>query len=526
MVAAGAALALTMTILGSVAAGAFGPSVTSWGGGRVDAFVRGTDGALWHRWRDQGTWHWESLGGMPTSDASAVSWGNGRIDVFSRGLGGMLWHRWYNNGWYGWESLGGQLASEPAAISLAAGTLDVFVQGTDSSLWRASYDAAGWHWTSLGGRLAAAPSVTSAAPGRADVLVEGLDLRLWHDTVSGAASSWENIGGRLASGPSAISTGAGLLDVFMRGADNVLWHAIFNGGWHFEADGGRVNGRPAAVWAGSGGAHAFVIGFDSVVWHWTNGAWQSLGGSVAGVLATVSAAPGTIDVFAQSAGNALLHQQWVGASTTWDSAGGVLLSPTDPVTIPMAIFRQTMNLDCETGALQMALDALGRYYTQSYLFSFENPDTRPPVMGPANHVLRWGDPYTNFVGNVNGSDNPPTGYGIYYPVLVGIAHSHGAPFASGGEGYSAGAVYDAVAAGHPVEVWVETGWSRPPFLSAWTAWDGRAVPYSLIEHTVTLSGVSPGSVRVNDPWHGTQYWLSKSTFERSWADFNNMAIVF
>jgi len=48
----------------------------------------------------------------------------------------------------------------------------------------------------------------------------------------------------------------------------------------------------------------------------------------------------------------------------------------------------------------------------------------------------------------------------------------------------------------------------------------------LIEHAVTLSGVSATQVRVNDPWKsGSQYWFSKSEFERSWADFNNMAVV-
>lgn len=512
--------------LGSTNIAAYGPTASSWGADRADAFVRGTDQALWHRWRDQGGWHWESLGGTAMSDASAVSWGSGRIDVFMRGIGGTLWHRWYNNGWFGWESLGGQLASEPAAISLASGSLDVFVQGTDTALWRAHYDPAGWRWSSLGGRLAAAPGVASSAPGRADVLVEGLDLRLWHNTLIGAAASWEDVGGQLASGPSVTSTGVGLLDVFVRGADNGLLHAIFNGGWRIEADGGRLPGRPTAAWAGSGGAHAFVAGFDSVLWHWTNGAWDSLGGSVTGSVAAVSPAPGTLDIFALSTSNALVHRQWTGAPANWDSAGGVLLSPSDPVTIPMGIYRQTMNLDCETGALQMGLDALGHYYSQSSLFALENPDTRPPVMGANDHVLKWGDPYTNFVGDVNGTDVPPTGYGIYYPVLAGIARSHGDPFASGSEGYSAASVYDAVASGHPVEVWVETGWRRPPFISTWAAWDGRVVPYTLIEHTVTLSGVAPGSVRVNDPWHGTQYWVSKSTFESSWADFNNMAIVF
>ena len=50
--------------------------------------------------------------------------------------------------------------------------------------------------------------------------------------------------------------------------------------------------------------------------------------------------------------------------------------------------------------------------------------------------------------------------------------------------------------------------------------------YSFREHAVLLIGISSTSVRVHDPWHGTQEWISKATFERSWADFNNMAVIF
>src|SRR5581483_7891113 len=71
-----------------------GADVSSWGSGRLDVFVRGTDNALWHKWYD-GSWHdWESLGGVLTSDPSVASWGSGRLDVFVRGLDSVLWHKW------------------------------------------------------------------------------------------------------------------------------------------------------------------------------------------------------------------------------------------------------------------------------------------------------------------------------------------------------------------------------------------------------------------------------------------------
>ena len=199
--------------------------------------------------------------------------------------------------------------------------------------------------------------------------------------------------------------------------------------------------------------------------------------------------------------------------------------PAGYMTIPVPIYQQAMTLDCETSALRMGLARYGYYYSDSALFAYENPDTRAPIMGPNHTVAQWGDPYTNFVGNVWGSDTAPTGYGVYYPVIVSIAHSHGLPNAYGGEGFASSTVYSALAAGHPVEVWIETNWTRP-WLGVWTAWDGRKIRYSYVEHAVILSGVSATQVRVNDPLHGTQYWISKSLFETVWRDFNNMAVIY
>jgi uncharacterized protein YvpB len=199
--------------------------------------------------------------------------------------------------------------------------------------------------------------------------------------------------------------------------------------------------------------------------------------------------------------------------------------PPGYVIINVPIYHQAMVLDCETSALRMPLASYGHYYSDAQLFSQENPDTRTPVMSPNHTVIQWGDPYTNFVGDVNGSDLKPTGYGVYWPVILSIARSHGMPNAQGGEGYKPATVYGALAARHPVEVWVETYWERP-VVRTWIAWDGRTVRYSFIEHAVTLSGVSDTQVRVNDPLHGTQYWIDKSLFESNWRDFNDMAVIF
>jgi uncharacterized protein YvpB len=146
-------------------------------------------------------------------------------------------------------------------------------------------------------------------------------------------------------------------------------------------------------------------------------------------------------------------------------------------------------------------------------------------MGAGHTVLNWGNPYTQFVGYVNGSDYAPTGYGVYWPVILKLARAYGVPNAVGGEGFSPATIYAELAAGNPVQVWIETRFARV-WTGTWTAWDGTPVRYSYAEHSVTLSGVSPTQVRVNDVLDGSQYWVSKALFEANFADFNNMAVIF
>ena len=48
---------------------------------------------------------WESLGGVLTSAPRAVSWGPNRLDTFVRGTDGAMWHQsWNGNSWGGWDA--------------------------------------------------------------------------------------------------------------------------------------------------------------------------------------------------------------------------------------------------------------------------------------------------------------------------------------------------------------------------------------------------------------------------------------
>jgi uncharacterized protein YvpB len=129
------------------------------------------------------------------------------------------------------------------------------------------------------------------------------------------------------------------------------------------------------------------------------------------------------------------------AATTAAPTGSATPAPTPAtVTIPVPVIQQSMVLDCETAALQQSLAYFGHDVSQAELFVQEYADTRLPVMGTGHSVLHWGNPYKQFVGYVNGSDWAPTGYGVYWPVILGLAQKYGVPNAIGGEGFTSSTI--------------------------------------------------------------------------------------
>src|SRR5919201_6294348 len=187
------------------------------------------------------------------------------------------------------------------------------------------------------------------------------------------------------------------------------------------------------------------------------------------------------------------------------------------------LYRQIHGLDCEAAALQMALAHQRRYVSQNRLLNAMNIDWRQPVRDESG--FHWGNPYTSFVGNPDGSEIRQTGYGTYAPNVARVARQFGGRVMDAREGFSPRTIYWALSMGHPVIAWVSFDWRRH-YPTHYVAFDGTNVPYgSPYEHAVPLYGVTPGYVLVNNPWHGYRQWISKRNFEAAFATFNRMAVV-
>lgn len=207
-------------------------------------------------------------------------------------------------------------------------------------------------------------------------------------------------------------------------------------------------------------------------------------------------------------------------------------SPTPSTRVlDIAMDFQDHALSCEAAALKMALTHQGIRTSEEDLIALMGRDNRPAVVDAAGRLLRWGNPNTAYVGDPDGKLKNFTGYGVYAkPVAMAAAAAGGAVIAWGtnlppdrGHGISPDVVYGALLGGHPVVAWISNTYHDVQ-LSTYTAFDGSRVWYTLTEHAVTLIGVRPDAVLINDPWFG-QAWHSKPEFESAFHTFEEMAVV-
>ena len=135
------------------------PVAVSWDHDRLDIFMTGTDGALYHKWWDGSQWGpsattFEFMGGEILGDPTVASWDHDRLDVFVIGTDEGLYHKaWDGTRWYpsltdyenlGRPSTGSGLARNPVVNSWGHDRLDVFIVGTDSALYHKWWDGNNW----------------------------------------------------------------------------------------------------------------------------------------------------------------------------------------------------------------------------------------------------------------------------------------------------------------------------------------------------------------------------------------------
>lgn len=535
--------------------------------GRLEVFLRGGDGQLWHAYQTAAgnsfSWSgWYSLGGYTPGQAAVASNSDGRLEVFMRGGDGAMWHAFEtaagsSSSWSGWYSMGGSWPGDPAVVLDGQGRLELFARGGDGQLWDAyetqTGNSASWSgFYALGGYSPRDPVATVLPSGAVDVYEVGGDAAVWHkhETASGSASSWSgwsSLGGITPGEPAPTLESDGRVDVFVRGQDGQLWHdyetaagsAQSWSGW--QGLGGLSYLDPVLDRNSDGRLEMLVVGVDGQLWHdyetqggnsagWSG--FHALGGGLRTDPRPASDSDGRIEVFLIGLDGALWHafETQAGNSATWSgfySMGGSWPDqsspppPPRPTSITLAVpwYHQQESLTCEEAALRMVLAYFGQAITEQQILNVEGVDLTHYWAGAGG-----GDPFNDFVGNPNGSEITNTGYGAYWTPIQRAATSFGVSVRWASQGLSPNDLYNAVLSGWPVIFWVPYNWDTPS-RNDYQAYDGRTIPYAgPEEHAMVVTGITPTEVEVNDPDRG-QYWVTKPTFEANYAVYGDMAVV-
>jgi uncharacterized protein YvpB len=262
--------------------------------------------------------------------------------------------------------------------------------------------------------------------------------------------------------------------------------------------------------------------------------WDAVPGSTG---STVIVFPGgaTIPV-AGSATSVRVNGLVNGTSYTFTvkSSTGSVSRPSSPVTpsaqanviADVAFHPQERPLTCEAAALRMVLEHQGIVRSEATIFSNLEVDRRPAYVD-ASGTLHWGNPYTSFVGDPDGSERAMTGYGTYYPTIARVARGHGATVLRAGENIAPATLYTAILASHPAVVWVSNDWTYHAESTPWVTFDGEQLSWhGPVEHAISLVGVTSTHVLVNNPAHPTDWqWVPKHAFEDAYRTFGQMAII-
>jgi hypothetical protein len=344
------------------------PTVGRNADGRLEVFFNSQDGIIWHIWQTSpgGTWSsWASLNKPPnisfTSGTAVGENADGRLEVFITGSDGMLWHIWQvtaGGGWHNsWFSLGrpsaANLESPPAVVRNADGRLEVFSIDTNGALWhiwQTSPNGTWSSWVSLGTptnvQFVPTPGVNQNADGRLEVFIPGSDGALWHIWQITAGGSWHN--SWFSSGQPSTTVGIffpagviqnadGRLEVFALGRDGALWHiwqTSPNGNWNTWTSFGTPSNvnfvtAPTVNRNKDGRLEVLITGNDGALWH----IWQTSPGRDWSTLVSLGAptntsltpfsspvvsenADGRLEVFAET-GGVLWHAWQIIPSGGW-----------------------------------------------------------------------------------------------------------------------------------------------------------------------------------------------------------------
>ncbi|HQR34579.1 MAG TPA: hypothetical protein PLK30_17695, partial [Blastocatellia bacterium] len=229
-------------LIGNIENKANAIAVAPFSDGRLDAYMVGLDGNMWHNSQQpNGAWtgfHMVGVRGNKATDIAAARRPDGGVDVVMVGLDGNMWrNRQQPNGtWTGFNERVGTADNKATKIAIAPfsdGRLDVYMVGLDGNMWHNSQQPngtwTGFQMVGVPGNKATDIAAVRRPDGGVDVVMVGLDGNMWRNRQQ-PNGTWTGFNERVGTPDNkairiAIAPFAdGRLDVYMVGLDGNMWH--------------------------------------------------------------------------------------------------------------------------------------------------------------------------------------------------------------------------------------------------------------------------------------------------------------
>ena len=187
------------------------------------------------------------------------------------------------------------------------------------------------------------------------------------------------------------------------------------------------------------------------------------------------------------------------------------------VTLNIPVDYQDRPLSCEAAATKMALNYKGANVSEDDIMNYVGFD---PTVKNGNI---WGDPYSAFVGSIDGKQNS-TGYGVYWdPIAKAANHFRPAEAFTNG---TAQKLATEINAGNPIVIWGTLG---SAVADLWQTPDGKTINAWKGEHARTVVGYkgrvdNPSAFYINDPVKGRLIWTT-SDLLGNWGAFQNSGVI-
>jgi len=180
---------------------------------------------------------------------------------------------------------------------------------------------------------------------------------------------------------------------------------------------------------------------------------------------------------------------------------------------------QDYSLSCEAASLKMALRYKGFNVTENQIMNKIGIDPTPKKNGI------WGDPYSYFVGDIDGKICS-TGFGVFKEPVERAAKvwTEAKSFSKKDIDFLIEEIYK----GNPVIVWGVLPGKKLSYCS-WKTKTGKDIKVFKQTHVRLLIGFigdknNPKQVVLNDPLSGRIYW-STSYFLENWGKYNRSGVI-